>query len=253
MNRQKYSPVAGNGESRNAKNIYQNESYTENETRCGCGGCCCRPGPPGPPGPRGPIGPQGPIGETGPTGPAGPAGPVGPAGPQGPQGETGLQGPEGPEGPQGPTGPEGPQGEPGGTLSHADFYALMPPDNPDEIDPGEDVNFPRNGSIGGTNITRISDSTFNLANPGSYLVMFQVDVLDARQLVLAINDTEWTYTAVGSSAASPITGMTIVTTTQPNSVLSVRNPSGNPAGIRLATSTGGNLPVSAHLVIVQIR
>ena len=235
MNRQKYSPVAGNGESRNAKNIYQNESYTENETRCGCGGCCCRPGPPGPPGPQGPIGPQGSIG------------------PQGPIGETGPAGPEGPQGPTGPTGPEGPQGEPGGTLSHADFYALMPPDNPDEIDPGEDVNFPRNGSIGGTNITRISDSTFNLANPGSYLVMFQVDVLDARQLVLAINDTEWTYTAVGSSAASPITGMTIVTTTQPNSVLSVRNPSGNPAGIRLATSTGGNLPVSAHLVIVQIR
>ena len=127
MNRQKYSPVAGNGESRNAKNIYQNESYTENETRCGCGGCCCRPGPPGPPGPQGPIG------------------------------ETGPAGPEGPQGPTGPTGPEGPQGEPGGTLSHADFYALMPPDNPDEIDPGEDVNFPRNGSIGGTNITRISD------------------------------------------------------------------------------------------------
>ena len=63
-----------------------------------------------------------------------------PPGPQGPVGETG---PAGPQGPVGETGPQGPQGLPGGVLSYADFYALMPPDNSATVAPGTDVSFPQ--------------------------------------------------------------------------------------------------------------
>ncbi|MBQ8350976.1 MAG: collagen-like protein [Clostridia bacterium] len=102
-----------------------------------------------PPGPRGPVGPRGPIG---PIGPRGPAGEIGPAGPQGPIGETG---------------PAGPQGLPGGVLSYADFYALMPPDNSATVAPGADVSFPQNGPIANTNIGRLGPSSFNLGPIGT--------------------------------------------------------------------------------------
>lgn len=58
---------------------------------------------------------------------------------------TGIPGPQGsigPIGPQGPIGETGPQGIPGGLLSYADFYALMPPDNAAPVAPGADVSFP---------------------------------------------------------------------------------------------------------------
>ena len=49
----------------------------------------------------------------------------------------------------------------------------MPPDNAATVVPNTDVSFPQDGpnSIG---ITRISNSLFNLANIGTYLVYFRV-------------------------------------------------------------------------------
>ena len=70
-----------------------------------------------------------------------------PTGPQGPQGEQGEQGPIGLTGPQGPIGLTGPAGETGGVLNYAEFYALMPPNNPEIVEPGEDVSFPQNAII----------------------------------------------------------------------------------------------------------
>ncbi len=230
----------------------------------------------GPTGPQGPIGPQGPVGETGPAGVQGPQGPQGPAGetgavgpqgpigltgpagpqgPQGPQGETGATGPQGPiglTGPVGPTGPQGPQGLPGGVLSYADFYALMPTDNADAIAAGDDVAFPRSGLVANTNIQRINDTTFLLTGPGTYLIMWQATVTDASQLVLALNDAELDYTAVGTTAAgSELTGFTVLSTTG-SSTLALRNPAANTASVTLAQNAGGTLPVGAHLTIVQL-
>lgn len=47
--------------------------------------------------------------------------------------------------------------------------------------------------------------------------------------------------------------MAIVTTTQSNSVLTVRNPAGNAAALTITPLAGGTRPVSAHLVIVQLQ
>ena len=247
-------------------------------------------GPQGPAGAQGPIGPQGPIGETGPAGPqgpagatgatgpqgpqgavgpagpqgeVGPAGPIGPEGPQGPVGATGPTGPEGPQGPVGPTGPQGPQGEvgpagpqgPAGTvLAFADFYALMPGDNPDPIAQGEDVDFPQDGPNSGTGISRANASSFTLADAGTYQVLFQVSVTEAGQLVLTLNDAELPYTVVGKTAdGAQIVGVSLVTTTEANSILTVRHPEGTTNPLTITPLAGGTDPVSAHLVILQLQ
>ncbi len=241
---------------------------------------CCAICPPGPQGPQGPIGPrgligprgpqgaigpagpqgavgetglagpQGPIGETGPAGPQGPIGETGPAGPQGPIGETG---PVGPQGPIGETGPAGPQGPAGGVLNFADFYALMPPDNADTVAPGTDVSFPQDGPVSSSDIARTGDSSFNLAQVGTYQVFFQVSVTEAGQLILTLNGEDLEYTVSGrATATSQIVGMAIINTTEVNSVLTVRNPTGN-AALTITPFAGGTRPVSAHLVIVQLQ
>lgn len=219
-------------------------------------------GPQGPTGQQGPIGPQGPAGETGATGPQGPVGetgpqgvvgPQGPIGPQGPAGEIGPVGPQGPVGATGPIGPQGPQGIPGGVLSYADFYALMPPDNAAVVAPGADVSFPENGSIANTNIGRLGDSSFLLSPIGTYLILFEVSVTEAGQLILTLNGAELAYTAVGSaSGTSQINGMAIVTTDTVNSTLTLRNPQDNAEALTITPLAGGTEPVSAHLIIVQI-
>ena len=207
-------------------------------------------------GPRGPIGPQGPAGETGPAGPQGPVGAtgaIGPRGPIGPQGPIGETGPIGPQGPIGETGPVGPQGIPGGVLSYADFYALMPPDNAATVAPGTDVSFPQNGAIANTNIGRLGPDTFNLGPIGTYQILFQVGVTEAGQLILTLNDEDLPETVVGrATGTSQIVGMSLVTTTTVNSVLTVRNPAGNAAALTITPLAGGTRPVSAHLVITQL-
>ena len=208
-------------------------------------------GPQGPVGATGPIGPRGPAGVAGPIGPQGPAGVAGPIGPQGPAGEAG---PVGPQGPAGETGPIGPQGPAGGVINFADFYALMPPDNAATVAPGTDVSFPQDGPNSGLDIARTGPSSFNLAQIGTYQVLFQVSVTEAGQLILTLNDADLAYTVVGrATGASQIVGMAIVSTTSVNSILTVRNPAGNASALTITPLAGGTRPVSAHLVITQIQ
>jgi len=223
-------------------------------------------GPVGETGPQGPVGatgPQGPVGETGPQGPVGatgPQGPVGETGPQGPVGATGPQGPVGETGPRGPVGatgpqgPEGPQGPAGSALAFADFYALMPLDNLEPVDPGADVSFPQDGPNSGTGITRISDDSFNLAEVGTYQVLFFASTDESGQLILTLNGENLDYTVVGrATGTSQIVGMSLVTTTAADSVLTVRNPEDNVSPLNLTPLAGGTRPVSAHLIITQIQ
>ena len=222
------------------------------------------PGPIGPQGPQGETGPQGPIGETGPAGPQGiqglqgiqgeigPQGEPGPIGPQGPQGEEGPQGPIGETGPAGPQGPQGEQGPAGGVLNYADFYAIMPPDNPSTVAPGTDVSFPQDGATS-TGISRISNSSFNLSEIGTYFINFEVGVDEAGQLLLTLNDADLDYTVVGrATGTSQIVGTAIITTTIENSILTVRNPAENTTALTITPLAGGTRPASAHLTIIQI-
>jgi hypothetical protein len=157
-----------------------------------------------------------------------------------------------------PPGPPGPPGPAGGVLAFADFYALMPPDNADTVGGGENVDFPRNGPTSMTTITRLSDSTFNLADVGTYQVLFQVSVDEAGQLIVALDGVELPDTRVGrATGTTQIVGMALVQTTSPNSILSIRNPTGNSPALTITPSAGQEgrgaaAAVSAHLVIMQI-
>lgn len=112
-----------------------------------------------------------------------------------------------------PPGPVGPQGIPGGVLSYADFYALMPPDNSATVAPGTDVRFPQNGPIANTNIGRTGPSSFNLGPIGTYLILFQDSVTEAGQLILTLNGEDLEYTVAGrATGTSQIVGMAVVTT-----------------------------------------
>jgi hypothetical protein len=138
----------------------------------------------------------------------------------------------------------------------ADFYALMPPNNPVPVSLGTDVQFPQDGPTSGTGvIVRTSATTFTLSAIGTYQVMFQVSVNEAGQLVLAANGTELPYTVVGrSTGASQIVGTALITTSVANTVLSVRNPAAGIVALTITPNAGnGSNPVSAHLLITRLH
>ncbi len=147
-------------------------------------------------------------------------------------------------------GRRGPQGPAGRVLNFADFYALMSPNNSATIDPGTEVSFPQDGANSGSDIARTGPSSFNLAQIGTYQILFQVNVTEAGQLILTLKGDDLAYTATGTSQ---IVGTAIVTTTIANSILTVRNPTGNTAALTITSLAGGTRPVSARLVITQIQ
>jgi hypothetical protein len=133
----------------------------------------------------------------------------------------------------------------------------MPEDNSAAVAQGTDVSFPQDGPNSGATIVRTGGSTFNLTAIGTYQVLFQVSVDEAGQLVLTLNSgagaVEQPYTVVGrATGTSQIVGMALVTTTVVNTILTVRNPAGEPTALTITPSAGGTEPVSAHLVIMQI-
>lgn len=208
-------------------------------------------------GATGPTGPQGIQGETGATGPTGPqgiqgeTGATGPTGPQGIQGETGATGPVGPQGVQGETGATGPTG-PAGASEYASYYATAPGDNPTAVTAGNAVEFPTTSSQS-TGITRLSDSTFNLAEAGTYLVAFRVNSTNAGQLQIAVNSNGLANGIFGTSTeGASIDGVTVITTAQANSVLSIINPTNSTSPITITQNAGGANPTVSTLTIIKL-
>ena len=72
--------------------------------------------------------------------------------------------------------------------------------------------------------------------------------------MLTLNGADLDYTVVDrATGTSDIIGMSIVTTTEVNSILPVRNPAGNSTALTITPLAGGTRPVTAHLVITQIQ
>lgn len=139
---------------------------------------------------------------------------------------------------------------PDGVGEFADFYEM----NAFSVAPGAAVQFAQNGPSSLGSIMRLSSSEFGLLAVGTYQVMFQVNVHEPGQLVLSLNGTPLPWTTVGrSGGTSQIVGIALVTTTAPNSGLSVINPVGNPETLTVRPYAGGYQPVSAHLVITRLR
>ena len=163
----------------------------------------------------------------------------------------GSAGPAGPAGATGPAGPPGPVG-PSGPSTFAEFYALMPPDNPATVAVGASVSFPQDGPTSGT-ITRLTPSTFTLPSPGTYEVSFQVSVDEPGQLELSLDGLGVPSTVVGrATGSSQLVEDSFVTTTSVNETLAVLNPPGADFALTVTPLAGGNDPVSASLTIRQL-
>lgn len=141
----------------------------------------------------------------------------------------------------------------GSITTFAEFYALMPGDNTATIAAGSPVEFPQNGLSNGI-ITRIDPSQFNIPAVGIYLVHWHVSIVEAGQLMLQLNGTDIASSVVGRAIGTDqIVGHTMIATTEPNSILKVVNPSGNPVALTVNPSAGGARAVSANLVITRMQ
>ena len=84
--------------------------------------------------------------------------------------------------------------------------------------------------------------------------MFQVSVDEPGQLILTLSGSDLAYTVVGrATGTNELAGVSLVTTTVINSILTVRNPAGNSTALTITPIAGGTRPVSANLVITQIQ
>jgi len=130
----------------------------------------------------------------------------------------------------------------------------MPGDNAATIAVGADLLFPQDGITSGGAIVRTSPSAFKLSAIGTYQVLFQVSVTEPGQLILTLNGADLASTVVGrATGTSQLAGASLVSTTVLNSILTVRNPSGNSTALTITPVAGGTRPVSAHLTITQIQ
>ena len=112
----------------------------------------------------------------------------------------------------------------------------------------------QDGPISSSDISRTSASSFSLGLVGTYQFLFQVNVSEAGQLVLTLNEEKLDYTVVGkATGTSQIIGMALITTTTSNSILTVRNPASNATALTITPLADGTEPVSAHLIITQIQ
>lgn len=129
----------------------------------------------------------------------------------------------------------------------------MPPDNAATVAVGGDVDFPQNGPSVGLGIARATSSSFTLVAIGTYQVQFQVSVAEAGQLAVSINGVLVSYTVAGRATGTcQITNACLIVTTIINSVLTIRNPPGNPTALTITPLAGGASAVSAHVLITQI-
>ena len=231
------------------------ECYDDTFHRCGRDGVNGRDGRDGHSGKQGEQGPMGHDGPRGPTGSTGYTGPIGRTGLRGPTGIQGATGNQGPTGNQGATGIAGSNGQTGpvGQHSYADFYALIPGDDLATVAVGADVEFPNDGPSGGTDILRLSTSSFTLVSVGTYQVMFQVSINEPGQLIVTLNNVPQPYTTVGRATGTcQIVGICLVTTVDRNTTVTIRNPVGNTTALTITPLAGGATPVSAHVCIVRV-
>jgi len=175
---------------------------------------------------------------------------------KGPTGATGATGKPGAAGSPGAPGSPAPAASPAPSLTFGHFYALMPGDNSATVAAGTAVDFPQNGAASG--ITRSSSSQFLLPASGVYEVSWQVSITEPGQLVLGLDTgagvVEQAYTVAGrSTGTSQISNDVLVINSAANSVLSIRNPTGNSTALTVTPSAGGTQAVSASLLIKQLQ
>lgn len=139
------------------------------------------------------------------------------------------------------------------TVSFLDAYAVMPPDNGTTVAVGSDVSFNRIAATSASDIVPLTASSFTLGPIGVYQIMFNVGFDGSGQLILTVNNVPQAQTVVGKLTTGYCSGSFIIATTVVNSVVTVRNPTGNPSALTISASLGGTKPASAHLMITRLQ
>jgi len=134
----------------------------------------------------------------------------------------------------------------------ADFYALSPPDNSIDVLPGGSVAFPNNGPVSG-DIRRTSNNGFKIKKSGTYMVTVSINTTEATQIMISLDDVPQHQTVFGKvTRTSPVNGTALLNITG-STTLRVINPSNSSNPLVFTPNSGGNNPVSAHLVIVKLN
>ncbi|MDB6036309.1 MAG: repeat protein, partial [Verrucomicrobiales bacterium] len=134
------------------------------------------------------------------------------------------------------------------------FYLKSPPDAATIVFPGDAFPFLRNGPASGIPRNGVAVDEFVLPAVGVYEISWQISITEAGQLVLALDGVEQDATVVGRDTGSTqIMGNALLETTNPNTVLTVRNPAGNATALTVMPNAGGASPSTGSLVIKRIK
>ena len=139
-------------------------------------------------------------------------------------------------------------------TTYGNFYGLSPNDYPSQINLNEFIPFANNQILVG-DLVRSNLSSFNLVNPGTYQVQYQISVREACTIILNLNipslgtslDLPHTLTRKNSQD-SYINGSFLIQTNTPNNILSVKNIS-DPINIRITTN---GETTACNLIIIKI-
>jgi hypothetical protein len=196
-------------------------------------------------------------GECGKRGKTGKDGCNGKNGKDGVDGKNGLDGKDGKDGVDGKDGTNGVDGKDGtngvdGITTYANFYGLQPLNNIPVVTPGSPVEFPNNGPAT-PNITRLTNSTFDLNSSGIYMVSFNLTAVESAETVIVLNGVELPETVVARSIGETVlSGTFIINVPNPNSVISLNNASNTPFTLSANSNTGSTKPLALHFNILKL-
>ena len=155
---------------------------------------------------------------------------------------------------------------PPASVPFADFYGLTagtgnggPTDYESTIAvktaPGTGrVPFPRLGATNG-GATSIDGSSFTLPNVGTYEIIFTVHTAEPGQLQAELNGVDIVESVTPNmnptAGGHLFVGHIIVTTTLPNEILAIVNPTGNTPALTIVTADGSSTHANAQRLIIK--
>jgi hypothetical protein len=171
------------------------------------------------------------------------------------QGDKGDKGDQGPRGEQGEKGDQGIPGQSGNNLVSA-YYCIMPPDNSENIESGNKIDFP-NTYFECPIIIRSTSSTFNLINIGFYEIKFILNITQTAQVIVCLDDgagfkPQYNMVSGRNSGSSQLIGNFIFQTFKMDTKVCIMNPIENNTPIKITETAGGTLPECCTLFIYYL-
>jgi len=113
--------------------------------------------------------------------------------------------------------------------------------------------FPQDGPTAG--IARVNTTSFTLPTIGTYEIYFSVHTTEAGQIQLELDGVDLPETVAANMNATAgghlITGTFFVTTSLPNTILAVINPSGNAAALTITSADGASTHANAQVLTIK--